>query len=256
MIEVFDKKTIITFLREEDEIANLNMIGAIENIDQGIFDNPNDRLRMYVDNVTSPNGVVVQEHEYWFYVYAKNDEFIYYIKNNFFNQFDEYGFDAVDKKVYDILLDGEPMDWDEVCELLYYDPKSHKVYESKLELTDGTIDDARLVDDYYTFKDETSFEFIQDNLRHRPSSFYRVDGEAVAWVMMHRDNSMGIMYTKKEYRGKNIAYELSMDLLNKLVEKNQIPFIHIGVENNASFKLANKCGFKKYKTIYWFGIKR
>ncbi|MCH4888635.1 GNAT family N-acetyltransferase [Acidaminobacter sp. JC074] len=256
MIEVFDKEWVIDFLRKEDEISNLNMIGAIQNIEYGIYNNPNDRLRMYVDDLASPRGVILREHDYWYYVYAKDDDFIYHVKENFFNELDEFGFNAVDKRVYDILLEGEDLDWDEVCELLYYDPKGHRPYKSNLELTDGCVGDAVTVDDHYTYKDETSYDFIYDDLKNRPSSFYRVDGEAVSWVMLHRDNSMGIMYTKEAYRGKNIAFELSMDLIGKLINKNQIPFIHIEVSNKPSFKLADKCGFKRYKTIYWFGIKR
>ncbi len=83
-----------------------------------------------------------------------------------------------------------------------------------------------------------------------------MNGEAVAWVLLHRDNSMGIMYTKKEFRGKNIAYQLSTDIIKKVIAKGQIPFIHIGTENTASFKLASKCGFIRCKEIYWFGVKR
>lgn len=255
MIEVFNKEKIIQFLRAEDEIANLNMIGAIENVDGTLFNDPEDRLRIFVDDEENPNGVVVQEHSYWYYVYARNDEFIYYIKEHFFKDKKEYGFDAVDKKVYDILLEGREMDWDEVCELLYIDPKAFVPYENQLVLTDGLSSDAKIIDDHYTFKDEYSYKFIQDNLKNRPSSIYRVDDEPVAWVLLHRDNSMGIMYTKKEYRGKNIAYELSMDIIKKVIALGQIPFIHIGIENEPSFRLAKKCGFKKYKTIYWFGIK-
>ena len=95
---------------------------------------------------------------------------------------------------------------------------------------------------------------IKDNLQNRPSSVYRIDGEAVAWVLVHRDNSIGIMYTKEEYRGKNIAYELSMNLLKEIIKRNQIPYIHIGIGNEASFRLARKCGFRRYKQIFWFGI--
>ena len=256
MIEVFNKEKIIEFLRNEDEIANLNMIGAIENIGQGIFGNPEDRLRMYVDDRNHPNGVIVQEHQYWHYVYAKNETFIHYIKESYFAHLKEYGFDAVDKLVYDILLEGETMDWHEVCTLLYLNPSEFVSNDNEIELTDGTVDDARLIDDMYTYKEEGSYEFIYDNLKHRPSSVYRVDGKAVAWVLLHRDNSMGIMYTKKEFRGKNIAYQLSTDIIKKVIAKDQTPFIHIGTENTASFKLASKCGFKRYKEIYWFGIKR
>jgi predicted GNAT family acetyltransferase len=96
--------------------------------------------------------------------------------------------------------------------------------------------------------------YIKDNLINRPSSFYRVDNEPVAWVMLHRDNSVGIMYTKEAYRGKGLAYQLSMDILDQVISSNNIPFIHINIGNDASYNLAAKCGFKRYKEVFWFGI--
>ncbi len=254
MIRVYNKEKIISFLREEDEIANLNIIGAIENITKGLFDDPEDDLMIYVDDEENPNGVIVNEHSYWYYVYAKNDAFIYHIRDHFFNKLEEYGFDAVDHRVFEILSENKTIEWEEPCTLLSVDKEIFKPYKSKLLLTDGTVADSKIIDEHYTFKDEFSHTFIYDDLENRPSSIYRVDGEPVAWVLLHRDNSVGIMYTKKAYRGQGIAYDLSMDIISKVIEKDQIPYIHINVGNHASFSLAEKCGFKRYKEVFWFGI--
>lgn len=256
MYSIDDKEFIIDFLRREDEIANLNIIGAIENINEGLFDDPEDDLKIYVDDLKSPNGVVVNEHTYWYYVYAKNDDFIYHIRDHFFSNIEEYGFDAVDKRVFEILSKDQCVEWEEPCTLLYVDPKTYQKVECKFDLTEGSIDDAETVDEHYTFKDEFSLTYIKDNLKHRPSSFYRHNNLPAAWVMLHRDNSVGIMYTKEAYRGQGLAYALSMSIIDKVIDSNHIPFIHINIDNHASYSLAAKCGFKKYKEVFWFGIQK
>lgn len=250
MIEVFDKDRIIEILKE-DEIANLNMICAIENIDMGIYGQKEDRLRIYVDDEIEPSGVIVREHNYWFYIYHRHEKFLKVAKD-FLDQFDEYGVDACDKKVYDYMIKDRIVEWDEHCYLYYHDIQVEK---PSIKLESLRPEDADLVNDHYTYKDETSIHFIRDNISNRPSSVYRVEGRAVAWVMVHRDGSTGIMYVKEEFRNKGLAYDLSLDLIHKLKALDKIPFIHINVNNHASMALADKVGFKMYKPIYWYGIK-
>jgi len=251
MIEVFNKEEIIDFLRNEDELSNLNMICAIENIDRGIYGRDQDRLRIYVDDEENPNGVLVREHDYWYYIYHKNDIFLEKAKR-YFDNLGEYGVDACDKYVYDYMIKDRNLEWDEHCLLYYHNEVSEK---SSIDLESLTLDDAEIVNSFYTYKDEESIHFIRDNILNRPTSVYRVNGQPVAWVMVHRDGSTGIMYVKEEYRKRGLAYDLSLDLIDKLKSDNKIPFIHININNYASQALASKVGFKKLKSVYWYGIK-
>ncbi len=255
MIKCTDKEFIIDYLRKEDEIANLNIIGVINNLKKSLFNNPADELEIFVDNLEKPNYVMVREHEYWHYIYSRDDKYIEILKEEYFIEKKEYGFSAVDPKTFKLISEGREVEWKEECKLLYLDKENFKSNESSLDICSCTLEDAEEINDLYTFKDEISIEFIKDNISNRPSSMYKENNKLVSWVLVHRDNSIGIMYTKKEHRGKGLAYELSMDLLEKIINKDQIPYIHIGIENEASFKLAAKCGFKGYKNIIWFGIK-
>ncbi len=254
MNRCYDKELIINFLTEEDEISNLNIIAIIKNFDGALFKSSIEELEIYVDDIKNPNCVVVKEYDYWHYIYARNEKYLDLLKRDYFDKNLNFGVSGSDEKVFKKLKEGRNIEWEEHCILLWLDKDEFKLNESELDITDAIVEDAKIIDDYYTFKDETSYEFIKDDIKNRPSSVHKINGDLVSWVLIHRDNSIGIMYTKEEYRGKNLAYELSMDLLNKVIVKNQIPYIHIGVENDASFRLAEKCGFKKYKPIFWFGI--
>lgn len=252
LLKCKNKEYIIEYLKKEDEIANLNIIGALQNINKTIFNNSEDDLEIYVDQLNSPNWIIVKEYSYWHYIYVKNYDYVHYLKKEYFDKLSEYGVDACDEKVYEILSNDRKLDWIENCILLYVDDEVN--YINKIQIESGMISDAKEINDYYTFKDECSLEFIKDNLKNRPSSVYRINGILIAWVLLHRDDSIGIMYTKKEYRGQNIAYELSMNVLKKVIKSGRIPFIHVAKENEHSLLLAKKCGFKIKKLVIWFGI--
>lgn len=254
MIRCYDNEFIIGYLKQEDEISNLNIIAVVENVDTSISNNPSDGLEIYVDDIKSPNCVVVREYNYWHYVYAKNEKYLDLLKKDYFDKNNNFGVSGSDEKVFRKLSEGRTLEWEEHCILLWLDKDDFKIIKSELDITDAVVGDAKIIDDYYTFRDETSYEFIKDDIKRRPSSVYKINGELISWVLIHRDNSIGIMYTKEEHRGKNIAYELSMNLIKKVIKKNQIPYIHVGIENEASFRLAKKCGFKKHKPVFWFGI--
>ena len=66
------------------------------------------------------------------------------------------------------------------------------------------------------------YEFLNKNkiinlnligfLENVPDAEVYVDGDIASWVLMHNDNSMGIMYTKEEYRGRGMKKKLPLTL--------------------------------------------
>lgn len=232
-------------LIKRDEIANLNLLSAY-----GLKDEPNYHIEVLVDNLNDPNGIMIRENQYWHYIYALNERFLKTAKD-YFDTLDEYGVDACDKRVYEYMVLDRKIDWEEHCILHYHDDS----IDESLNLDSIQIEDAEIINDHYTYKDEESLDQIKENILRRPSSIYRIDGQPVAWVMMHRDGSVGIMYVQEAYRKLGLAYKLSLDIIEKVKKQNKIPFIHINVNNDASLKLAKKVGFKRYKDVFWYGIK-
>lgn len=254
MIETKDHQKVINYLNLKDPIGNLNIIGAIQNLKDLNIENPSERLVVFVNDREDIKCVIVREHDYWYYVYSESDAILEQVKIDFFDKLNEYGIDASDEKVFKILSKDRKLEWEEPCFLYYVDPTQFKVYESHLALEDVSLNELDEINNLYTYKDEYSKYFIEDSIKHRPSSLYKVDDEAVAWVLMHRDDSVGIMFVKEAFRKKGIAYELSMDILSKTIQTGRIPFIHIALWNKASVKLAEKCGFIYEKHVYWFGV--
>jgi hypothetical protein len=113
---------------------------------------------------------------------------------------------------------------------------------------------APLVDEHYPYKGSHSLNEIISNLKNRPSSAIFVEGEPVCWVMVHDDDSMGIMHTMEEHRRKGYAVDVTIDLCRQIFERGEKPFLQIVETNEQSPGLALKCGFVPYCTVDWFGI--
>jgi predicted GNAT family acetyltransferase len=71
---------------------------------------------------------------------------------------------------------------------------------------------------------------------------------------MHDDNSMGIVYTKEEHRGKGYAADATIDLASKIIKSGKIPYLQIIKSNSMSPGLAKKCRFLQCGHISWMGI--
>ena len=113
---------------------------------------------------------------------------------------------------------------------------------------------SNFICDNSRFKGDKSLQRIEQDILKRPSSGVYINKELVSWVLVHNDNSMGIMYTKKEHRNKNYALEVTIDLAKKILESGKIPFLHIIDSNKMSPSLASKAGFTKHSYVNWFGI--
>ena len=237
------RKPIYEFLNK-NKIINLNLIGFLENVPDA---------EVYVDNETDPTGVVARK-DYFSSLYTENDDFLNEVLDTLYKD-GFYGFRAVYRPIAEKIRSRFLVNW-ESLNALYYLPKEEvDLSQIKNPVIPIDIKDAEIINHYYTYKDETSLDRIKDDIENRPSSAIYVDGDIASWVLIHNDNSMGIMYTKEEYRGRGYAEEVTLDLVNKVLKSGHVPFLTIVDGNNMSPGLAKKCGFI-HEGVYtdWFGI--
>lgn len=235
--------SIYRFLNRKP-IVNLNLIGFMENEPEA---------EIYVDNEENPKGVIARK-DYFSFLYVENDDFLYealdtLYKDNFF------GFSGVYRPIAEKIRKRFIINWESPCALYYLPSREVDLSLIKHPVSDVDIKDAETVNHYYTYKDEISLKKIQTDIEKRPSSAVYVDGEIASWVLVHNDNSMGIMYTKEEHRGKGYAVDVSIDLANKLLKSGKTPFLQIVEGNKMSPGLAKKCGLVHEGDFSdWFGI--
>lgn len=242
LIKTVSSKAIMDFLKK-DLLINLNNIGIIENVPEA---------EIYVDDVDNPKGVFVC-NGYMHYMYTKEDSFIDEVMETFIKD-GWFGFAGVEQSISDKIKNMFRVDWSNPCTLYYLPSGNLDLSLIKNPVRSVDINDAKIVDKYYEFRGEGSIDRITNDIKYRPSSAVYIDGEMVCWVLVHEDNSMGIMYTREEYRRNGYAVDVTIDLSDKIIKSGKVPYLQIIERNNMSPGLANKCGFVPCGKVEWFGI--
>lgn len=235
-------------LPDSPEIYNLlNQAPLLTLNIQGILENtPASELEVWTDSLTSPTGVLVRK-DYFHYIYTESEGFLDHLLEAYFKE-DSYGFSGLSNFVANYLGPHFTWQWDSPCDL-YYLPENGLVTSLKKRITKKIPKEyAEEINHYYTYKDEHSLSYILYCLEHLPSSGY-FDGQTLcSWVLVHDDNSLGIMYTKEAYRGKGYAVDVTIDLCEQQLKRGKTPFVQINTANTMSPGLAKKCGFMPYTT--------
>lgn len=244
MFSTTDKK-VIDKLLHNDKIATVNVVSLMENEKE---------WEILVDNLEEPKGFIFKAKD-WYVPYSPYDDVAFEMIKNLKYKEDEI-LAGILKKYYDFIKESYEIDWEEQCLLYYMDKEDIQTSKLKHEVKELRLKDAEIVNEFYTYKDDTSLEYIRERISQGISSAIFDDtGNPISWAMVREDGSMGIMYTKKEHRGKGMAASVSIDLAKKVINNNKTPYVHIINTNKASIALAESVGFKKYGDVVWFGVK-
>ncbi|MBZ9623433.1 GNAT family N-acetyltransferase [Clostridium sp. FP2] len=235
-------QAIMEYLNQ-NQIVNLNIIGIIEN---------EPLAEIYVDKEQLSRGALVR-YEYFNYIYTEDDVFLDEVLKTLFKD-NFYGFSGVYRPLAQKIRERYLVTWESRCALHYLPNENLDLSLVKNTVESINIKDAETVDNFYTYRNPDSLKTIEKDISHRPSSAIYSNGDIASWVLVHNDNSMGIMFTKDEYRKNNYAVDTSIDLSSKIMKLGKTPFLQINEANNMSPGLAAKCGFIKYGYSDWFGI--
>lgn len=242
LIQVEKSETLIDYLKQ-NEIINLNIIGKIENSSE---------WPIFTDNPKDPSGVLVKSG-YMHFLYTESEAFIdAVLKDHMPEGF--YGFAGVDVKIAKRIKEKKTEHWRNRCSIYTYNKDQIDLVEGEYDVRSLSLEDAEVVDKFYEYRNDKSIHAIRKDIEFRPSSAVYVDNAPVCWVLVHEDNSMGIMYTKEEYRRRGLAEVVSRDLTQKILKWGQVPYLQIVDGNEKSHGLAKKCGYEKYGECEWFGI--
>lgn len=244
MIKTLLNQRITDFLNR-NEIVNLNIKGIIHN---------NPGAEIYVDNEHNIEGVLVK-NGFIYSLYTEHEDVLDHFLSEISQNADYIGFSGLHRPITEMVLKRFSVEWRNPCDIYYlpvenFDPNLQK------NLTQAVRpEDAGIVNQFYTFRSETSIERIRKDIACRFSSAIYVNGDLASWVLTHDDNSMGIMYTKEEYRNRGYAVDVTVDLSGKIIKDGHIPYLQILESNTQSPGLATKCGFVKADKCDWFGVK-
>lgn len=226
-----------------NSILNQNILGILEN-------EPNSSI--YVDTIENPKGILVLNKR-MNYIYTESNEFINTLKNTYLKN-NTFFFSGVEKSIANKIKENFKLNWENPCNLYYMPKENINIDLIKYNVSNININDAYTIDYYYEHKNSITLDLIKTAIINRPSSAVYINGSIASWALIHNDNSMGFMFTREEYRNKDYATSVTLDLSSKIINNNKIPFVQISKHNEKSINLALKCGFKKYAEVDWFGI--
>ena len=224
--------------------ATLNLLGILENEPEA---------ELYVDDLRAPRGVLVKAWRFW-YAHTEDEAFLELLCRELVRRGGYQGFSGVWRPLAERLKARFPLVWDAPCET-YLLPEGSPLPEPAGHAVGPlALAEAELVDAHYAYRNETSLAKIRACIQHRPSSCVRVDGQPVCWLLVHEDNSFGIMYTLEEHRRKGYAVDVTMDLIGRQLARGGTPFLQIRDDNAMSPGLARRCGFVPEGFCDWFGL--
>ncbi|CAM9145246.1 unnamed protein product [Phaeothamnion confervicola] len=92
----------------------------------------------------------------------------------------------------------------------------HEVLGDHVTFGPLTADDAPIVNDHWRFKKSGSLEMTEAMIARGPTVGARVDGQLASWCLVYHDlNALGMLFTRKEWRGRGLAKAVVIRLLRE-----------------------------------------
>lgn len=129
------------------------------------------------------------------------------------------------------------------------------VYTSKVKFDMAAYDIRRLNEshiEYLNNHHSSSRDYLLYCLKKGMYGYF-INDKIVAFIGMHEEFSMGLLYVEERYRRLNIGFLLEAYLINKLIDENRVAYCQVSIDNIASQNLQKKLGLhKSNRLIYWF----
>jgi len=120
-----------------------------------------------------------------------------------------------------------------------------------LQIISLTGEHAQVVNDHWTYRGPHSMAMIQSifargvEMPARAGRGVTVDGELVAWCIVYKSGSVGMLYTKEAFRCRGLGRLVAASVASRLASASLQPYCHIVHDNDASMRLFAGLGFER-----------
>lgn len=232
-----DIKDVLKFLYK-DKIKNINVINFIENYPIS-----------YIEQIGESIIVKGKSDKKWIYISSKSIDELKIIKSKI--DYDDKNFAAVEEWMMPILIKGYEIKW-RLSTMKLVLKNEVNINEAENIMDKLNINDAKFIYENSDYKDVISIDYIINRITKGVNSCIRHMDKPVGWAITQDDGAIGFLHVLPQYRNNGYAHDITIDLINKVRNKNKIPFVHIEEDNLESMKLATSLGFEKYKIVNWF----
>ena len=245
MISILNDKSAAVKQLSTEFYENLNASNYLQNIPDS---------KAYIFNNDISEGLIVAHDGGRNFLATRNPVFMSEWWD--MQQQGHYFFPGIPNDIAEIFLRDKQPEWTSPCEVYALTGDFNQEVKSIHTCERLKPQDAEEVDEHYTYRYEGTLERLRYNIINMDSSCVRIDSELAAWCLVHGDDgTLGPLYTKEKFRRQGLAELVSVDLINKLLAKKVIPYVHIVEGNDPSLGLISKLGGMEFThDCLWFGV--
>jgi hypothetical protein len=187
----------------------------------------------------------------WVYISCTGKAELDLIKNKL--NLDDDNFASIDDWMFPVLTEGKQIVWD-LQMLQFYLPADVTLPGSEVETVPLTAEDAQIVYNNSEYKEYISIEYIKYCIQKGISAGLNENNKLVSWAITQDDGAIGFLHTLDDQRRKGYGYNITLSMIEKVRNNNDLPFANVKASNKKSMNLLLKLGFKESKNIHWFQI--
>lgn len=122
---------------------------------------------------------------------------------------------------------------------------------NKFDCIPLSASDAATIFEHSKYQEYITIDYITERIINGIGFGIREKEKLVAWALTHDDGAIGFLNVLEQYRGRGYGKDITAAMVKRLLEVNEIPYVHIEEDNVKSMNLAVKMGFRKYRRIHW-----
>ncbi len=167
----------------------------------------------------------------------------------------EIDFCAVDDFVVNYISSHYALQWSTRCSMYSYNGMPYDELElAGLDIRSLLTEHWQLVSEGTPYK--PSRDRVVDDITNRISSAIYVDNMPVSWCVLHRDNSLGMLYTLPEHRGKGYGAKVVIAQCIKLLDRGQVPYSCVIKGNDTAENITSRYNVHYICDVTWCGINK
>ena len=136
-----------------------------------------------------------------------------------------------------------------------YLPRTTEVPENSAAVVPLTAGYADFIISQSNYKQFLTRAYVEARLARSFSAAIFEKGELAAWGLTHDDGALGALHVLEEYRGKGYGREILISLIRQSRKLGKVPYVQIEEKNSRAGGLAGSLGFVKDRMVNWIKLR-
>lgn len=133
-----------------------------------------------------------------------------------------------------------------LCYNVVYPHKTPIALDTEVYLDRIPLSELGLVTRHYTLLDPNE---VETHIRGGSLLGGYLGQEMVGFIGQHTEQSMGMLYIFPQYRLRGYGYTLEALLINRILQRGEVPYGQVYVDNHASLSLQEKLGMVRSEDV-------